>query len=87
MYCQYINILRDSFKILAYQKQIWSAPEIQGRFLGRLVMSFYFPKVFAWNLCISCLIYSENSVAHSMHNGMGERKEWYLWYSIKGLNI
>ena len=33
-------------------------------------MSFYFPKVFACNLCISCLIYSETGVAHSVHNGM-----------------
>ena len=30
---------------------------------------FLCPKIFACNLCISCLIYSETGVAHSMHNG------------------
>lgn len=41
-------------------------------------MSFYFPKVFACNLCISYLIYSETGVAHSMHNGMAIQGVKYI---------
>ena len=38
-------------------------------------MSFYFLKVFACNLCISCLIYSETGVAH---NGMAIQGVKYI---------
>ena len=41
-------------------------------------MSLYFPKVFACNLCISCLIYSETVMAHSMHNGMAFQGVKYI---------
>ena len=41
-------------------------------------MSFYFPKVFACNLCISCLIYSETDVAYSVHNGMAIQGVKYI---------
>ena len=39
---------------------------------------FLCPKVFACNLCISCLIYSETGVAHSMHNGMAIQGVKYI---------
>ena len=41
-------------------------------------MSLYFPKVFTCNLCISCLIYRETHVAHSVHNGMAIQGVKYM---------